>query len=130
MGHGLRPVRTAVATVLGCVAGAVAGIAVGDLLILPMVELEGFAEFLPVLWSVIVGSVLGAGIALVVAFRDEPARMRAVTAGLVVVIGLVTVAAAFTGIADIMVVHPVTLVVALPVVALLGRLLAGRTGGA
>ncbi len=125
----LRPARTAVATVLGGVAGTVVGIAVGDLLILPMVDLEGFAEFLPVLWSAIVGSVLGAGIALVIAFRDEPARMRAVTAGMVVVFGLAMVAAAFSGVADIMVVHPVTLVVALPLLALLGRRLAGRTDG-
>lgn len=67
----LRPARTAVATVLGCVAGTLVGIAVGDLAIVPMVDLEGFAEFLPVLWSAIVGSLLGAGIALVIAFRDS-----------------------------------------------------------
>lgn len=59
--------------------------------------------------------------------RTAVAAVTGCVAGAVV--GLVMVAAAFTGVAGIMVVHPVTLVVALPLVALLGRLLAGRTGG-
>lgn len=115
------------ATVLGGIVGMAVGIAVGDLVIEPMMDVQGLATLLPVLWSAIVGIVLGSGIALVVAFRDEPARSRAVTAGTVVVVGLTMFIAALTDIADVMVAHPLTMAVALPVVALLARLLLVRT---
>lgn len=124
----LRPGRTVAATGLGSLLGMGAGIVVGDVAIEPIMDVEGLAELLPVLWSAVVGIVLGAGIALVVAFRDEPTRARAVTAGMVVVVGLTMFVVALADVVDVMVAHPVTMAVALPVVALLARLLAVRTG--
>jgi hypothetical protein len=125
----LRPGRTVAATVLGGIVGAVVGVAVGNLVIEPVMDVQGLATLLPVLWSAIVGIVLGAGVALVVAFRDEVVRARAVTAGTVVVVGLMMFVAALTEVADVMVAHPLTMAVALPVVALLARLLARRMAG-
>ncbi len=124
----LRPGRTVAATGLGGIVGMVVGIVVGDLAIEPMMDVDGLAELLPVLWSAVVGIVLGAGVALVVAFRDEPVRARAVTAGTVLVVGLTMFVVAIVDLADVVVAHPVTMVVALPVAALLARLLAVRTG--
>lgn len=129
MTHEMRPGRTVVATVVGGIVGLAVGVAVGGVVIEPMMDMQGLATLLPVLWSAIVGIVLGAGAALLVAFRDEPARARAVTAGTVVVAGLVMFIAALTDIVDVMVVHPVTMAVALPVVALLARLTVVRTSG-
>lgn len=125
----LRSARTVVATLLGGIIGMGVGVAVGGVAIEPMMDVQGLAALLPVLWSSVVGIVLGAGMALVVAFRDEPAEARAVTAGAVLVAGLVLFVAALTDVVDVMVAHPVTMAVVLPVVALLARLLLVRTGG-
>ena len=125
----LRTGRTVVATVLGGIVGMGAGVAVGDVVTEPTMDVQGLATLLPVLWSAIVGIVLGAGVALLVAFRDEPARPRALTAGTVVVVGLAMFLAAFTDVVDVMVAHPVTMAVVLPLVALLARLMVVRTSG-
>ncbi|MFP4148309.1 MAG: hypothetical protein ACLFV0_02360 [Nitriliruptoraceae bacterium] len=105
------------------------GVAVGDVVIEPIMDVEGLATLLPVLWSAIVGIVVGAGVALVIAFRDEPARPRAVTAGTVVAVGTGMFLAAITDVVDVLVAHPITLAVVLPLVALLARLLVVRTDG-
>lgn len=124
----MRPGRTVVATVVGGIVGLGVGVVVGDVVVEPMMDVEGLATLLPVLWSAIVGIVVGAGVALVVAFRDEPARPRAVTAGTVVAVGLAMFVAAITDVVDVMVAHPITLAVVLPLVALLARrFVAGTT---
>jgi hypothetical protein len=103
---------------------------VGDVVIGPTMDVQGLATLLPVLWSAIVGIVLGAGVALLVAFRDEPARPRALTAGTVLVVGLAMFIAALTNIVGVIVAHPITMAVVLPLVALLARLMVVRTSGA
>jgi hypothetical protein len=126
----LRPGRTVVTTVLGGIVGMGVGVVVGDVVIGPTMDVQGLATLLPVLWSAIVGIVLGAGVALLVAFRDEPARPRALTAGTVLVVGLAMFIAALTNIVGVIVAHPITMAVVLPLVALLARLMVVRTSGA
>lgn len=121
MTHEMRPGRTVVATVVGGIVGLAVGVAVGGVVIEPMMDMQGLATLLPVLWSAIVGIVLGAGVALLIAFRDEPARVRAVTAGTVLVVGLALFVAAITDVVDVMVAHPITMAVVLPLAALLAR---------
>ena len=126
MSSELRPLRTVVGTLGGGVVGLLLLGAVGGSIIGPMLDLEGLAGLLPPLIGGMVGAVLGASFGLWFAFRDEHARRQLLTVATVLVPGLVLLAAAGAELVDVMVVHPVTLAVLLPVLALLGRFLATR----
>lgn len=95
-------------------------------MVLPLTDLEGLATLLPVLWSGIGGAILGAAVGLAIAFRDEPLRDRVVTVMAVLVPAGLLFTGALLGVVDVMVVHPLVLVVLLPVLALVGRTIAVR----
>jgi hypothetical protein len=126
MSRQIRPVRTVVATLAGGVAGLLVLGAVGGLLIGPMMDLQGLATLAPPLMGGTVGAVLGASSGLAIALRDEPRRQQLIT----VLMVLLPVAALLGGAAldmiDVMAVHPLTLAVLLPALALLGRFFATR----
>jgi hypothetical protein len=122
-------VRTVVASLLGGIVGMLVFGAVGGEVVLPLTDLEGLATLLPVLWSGIGGAILGACGGLAIAFRDEPPRNRVVTVLAVLVPAGLLVAGALLDVVDVMVVHPLVLVVLLPALALLGRSIAIRDRG-
>lgn len=125
MSRGIRPARTVGATLLGGLVGMIVLGAVG-ILIGRQLDLEGLATLLPVLWSAIVGILVGSAVALALAFRDEPTERRSVTVAVVLVPGALLFTGALVDVVDVMVVHPLTLAVLLPVLALLGRSIATR----
>lgn len=126
MSSEIRPIRTVVGTLGGGVVGLLLLGAIGGYLIGPMLDVEGLAGLLPPLIGGIVGAVLGASLGVAFAFRDEPARQQLLTVATVLLPGLVLLAGAAAELIDVVVVHPVTLAVLLPVLALLGRFLATR----
>ncbi|MFO7777326.1 MAG: hypothetical protein R6V28_03130 [Nitriliruptoraceae bacterium] len=122
----IRAVRTIGASLGGGVVGLVLLGAVVGYLIGPMLDLQGLATLLPPLLGGIVGAVLGASFGLAFAFRDEPRRQQLITVLTVLLPALVLLAGAAAEVVDVMVVHPLTLAVLLPILALLGRFLATR----
>lgn len=122
----LRPIRTVAASLGGGVVGLLLVGAIVGYLIGPMLDLQGLATLLPPLLGGIVGAVLGASFGLAFAFRDEPRRQQQITVLTVLLPALVLLAGAAAEVIDVMVVHPLTLAVLLPALALLGRFLATR----
>jgi uncharacterized membrane protein YeaQ/YmgE (transglycosylase-associated protein family) len=120
----IRAARTVAATLGGGVVGLLLLGAVAGYLIGPMLDLQGLATLLPPLVGGIVGAVLGASLGLAFAFRDEPGRRQLVTVLTVLLPASVLLAGAAAEVIDVMVVHPLTLAVLLPILALLGRGLA------
>jgi peptidoglycan/LPS O-acetylase OafA/YrhL len=122
----IRPARTIAASLGGGVIGLLLLGAVMGYVIGPMLDLQGLATLLPPLLGGIVGAVLGASFGLAFAFRDEPRRRRLSTVLTVLLPASVLLAGAAAEVIDVMVVHPLTLAVLLPALALLGRFVGTR----
>lgn len=129
--RGTRPLRTAVATVGGAVlGGAILGPLTGQVVQgLGEGEAAAWAGLAAAILGTAVGAVLGAGVALAVAFRDEPPAARRTTV-LATVLGaplLVALLAATAGRLDQdWNLPPLWLALGLVLAAFTGRWLAGR----
>lgn len=133
----LRPVVTLVVTLVGTVVGGVAlGYGAATLVSVSTGSgsSAGFAALAGALYGSIAGAALGAIVALLIAFRADAGRVRAITIAVMIVGGAVlflALAGASSQIGDGLVEIPtVWLAVALPLGALLGRWIAVRTTSA
>lgn len=129
----LKPVLTIVSTLIGtAVGGAALGYGLGALVAASTGSGSsgGFAALGAALYGGIGGAVIGAIAAILIAFRQDQGRVRAITIAVMIVAGAVIffgLAGVASQIDDNLVEPPLLwLVVALPAGALLGRWLAVR----
>lgn len=130
MSRELRPRLTLVATLLGgIVGGFVFGYVMSSVVIprLPETGRTGLTEAAWALQALDVGIVVGAAVAVAIAFRNEPPRMWVAPTMTLLIAGVLVLAAALLEqYGPWWLLHPLTLLVLSPVLALLGRFVAAR----
>ena len=126
----IRPGRTVVAAVSGSIVGGLSFAYITQIAIVPTLPegTSGLGEALVVLQGLQAGMIVGSAFALAVAFHDEPSRARLITAGVWLLPSALVFIGALQGLVEPLLVAPYVLLPASVVLALLGRVIAARTG--